>query len=685
MKYLHLSLLLPVLLLSDVCAETIVRMELQQGSKVNNVDLKLFNSAAPLTAASFLKYADAPHVFNGANTPTGSYSNTFIHGITTTGPQFVLGGKFSYTPAGGTFECANCTADPLFEDFMGGLQLVTDDAAIPKEVFKPHVRATIAMEASDGGSSPNEWHINITDNNTGFLANLFTVFGEVINDTMSVVDGISTNPDVTLEDRTDIHFSFNVLPLVNEAMASTPLVNIAEENLVKVNSVKRLFAITSDIVASISADTNFGVVFVNTDNQAAITIENTGENDLTITDIASSDVLAAPFSIALPNNCIGATLNPSSTMSSTCTFMVDFNSVNEVTVSDSFNIEFSFAGGTTLENENLSYSYTVAGQASTVVQPVISPDSTQIDFGNVQLNSTDQQSIRVTNTGTTELVISALNISGVDAAAFTAGGNCLSIGSISPAASCQITMELRPDSLNEKLAVLTIDSNDPDQATIAIQLKGSGDKDADGIAFLEEEAGPNGGDNNNDGVIDSQQSNVASFITVNKDYFSLVTEDTFVISSIKMVSDDNFDTPPVEVNFNNGVFEFEVVLNQLAAVIEVGFILPKSVLPDSYYLFGSTDDNVIPHWFRYSAVQLFPNSELLALDGSKIARSIIKLIVQDGGPGDADGIVNGVIKIGPGAPSFSTKSSSGGSGVGNPLFFVLLITLLVMSRPRKQT
>ncbi len=152
---------------------TIVRFATDLG----NIDMELFDRAAPQTVANFLGYVNR-----------GDYNNTFIH---RSEPGFVI--------QGGGFR-----ADP---DLAQITTKVPQQAPVPNE-FSPqrsNVRSTVAMaklpETAPGGgpdSATSEFFVNLEDNsaNLDFQNGGFTVFARVINNTMTTADAIAGLPRV---------------------------------------------------------------------------------------------------------------------------------------------------------------------------------------------------------------------------------------------------------------------------------------------------------------------------------------------------------------------------------------------------------------------------------------------------------------------------------------------------------
>ena len=146
---------------------------------LGDVDVDLFEDAAPATVANFLSYVN-----------NGSYVDSFIHRSV---PGFVVqGGGFTFK---GGVVAAIPTAPPVINE--PGLS---------------NVRGTIAMAKVGGNpnSATSQWFINLADNpgldtdNGGF-----TVFGQVTGAGMTVIDAIAALPIWTGGG------ALNELPLIN--------------------------------------------------------------------------------------------------------------------------------------------------------------------------------------------------------------------------------------------------------------------------------------------------------------------------------------------------------------------------------------------------------------------------------------------------------------------------------------
>ena len=150
---------------TPVVNATIVEFQTSQG----NFQVNLFDSSTPETVNNFLQYIDEQH-----------YTNSLVHRVSS---DFVVQGG-GYT----------------FEGSLPLTRLETNSAVINEPVYS-NVRGTIAMAKL--GDSPNsatdQWFFNLKNSNTGTAneGNLdlqnggFTVFGQVIDDGMDIIEKIS--------------------------------------------------------------------------------------------------------------------------------------------------------------------------------------------------------------------------------------------------------------------------------------------------------------------------------------------------------------------------------------------------------------------------------------------------------------------------------------------------------------
>jgi len=425
---------------------------------------------------------------------------------------------------------------------------------------------------------------------------------------------------------------------------------------------------------SISADIMKAVI--GTSIQSVITIKNKDSMSHSIGAIATTDTIDAPFSI-IADTCSNVTL----VQNAECTLSIQFSPQSENIFNDTFNIE--------LVDLVLSYSFSLRGQGGQTIQN-IAPSLETVEFGESQLYDPsnpltyEQIVVLVNNDGGLDLEILAMSLDGADASDFEIFDNCVTFSPVVPGGFCVLPVNFKPLTIGEKSATITIISDDPDENPLVIPISGTASIDTDGVPVAIEDAAPNGGDGNNDGVLDSIQNNVASLPGINGAYMTLVTSTGTMISDISVLSNDQLVTPPDSVQFNLGVLDFKLEDLSVGGTADVGVILPPGYVASTYYKYGPTPDNINPHWYEFmfdgtTGAVLIGNAVITSPDGTIIERNLIKLFFKDGVRGDADLSENGVI-IDPGAPVVS----SGDTGSGSMNFWLLsfLTVIFILLRMR---
>ncbi|MGI9201715.1 MAG: peptidylprolyl isomerase [Woeseiaceae bacterium] len=182
-------------LLPPISSATIVEVETNLGT----FQVNLYDTDTPATVANFLAYVQ-----------DGNYSDSVIHRSVA---GFIVQG-------GGLTTDGNAT-----------LSEITARAPVQNEPVFANVRGTIAMAklASGPDTATSQWFFNLSDN-TANLDNQnggFTVFGQVIDDGMTVVDAIAAVPTFNNV------FGLNDFPLQNYTPPN-PLLN---DNLVIITSI----------------------------------------------------------------------------------------------------------------------------------------------------------------------------------------------------------------------------------------------------------------------------------------------------------------------------------------------------------------------------------------------------------------------------------------------------------------
>lgn len=102
--------------------------------------------------------------------------------------------------------------------------------------------------------------------------------------------------------------------------------------------------------------------------------------------------------------------------------------------------------------------------------PDITVSPTAVDFGDVQSGLDETQTVTVSNDGGGSLGINSISISGVDAGDYMQSNNCTTVAA---GDSCQIDVTYFASGEGPSAATLSIDSTDPDEATVDVPLDGN--------------------------------------------------------------------------------------------------------------------------------------------------------------------------------------------------------------------
>lgn len=201
----------------------------------------------------------------------------------------------------------------------------------------------------------------------------------------------------------------------------------------------------------------FGTQVVGTpSSQSQVNISNTGSADLTITSLVLSGSNVADFTLTNPSG-LPATVPPGTTMNVYLTFK---------------------PGGTGSRSALLTVNDNAPGSPQTVqingtgIAPVFSITPFSLGFGNINANSDHKDmTLTVKNTGTADLVLSNLGLTGNNAAEFSVSP--AAPVTISAGSSTTLTVTFTPTSTGTKSATLAITHNA--SATVQnIGLSGTG-------------------------------------------------------------------------------------------------------------------------------------------------------------------------------------------------------------------
>lgn len=218
-----------------------------------------------------------------------------------------------------------------------------------------------------------------------------------------------------------------------------------------------LTATGTQAVASVNpASRNFGTQPVGDPTSSqSFTVSNTGLDPLEVTELGFGG--ADPGSFGLTGStCHGASL----ANNESCTVSVRFNPTS--------------AGS---KSATLTFGHNGSGDSAATLTgiglaPVASPSTTEIDFGQVVMGDTsDPETVTLTNTGTANLVIGTTSVSGPGSDSFDVTDDDCAGATVAPDASCTITVTFTGGDSGTTTASLSTIHNATDSPTV-ISLTG---------------------------------------------------------------------------------------------------------------------------------------------------------------------------------------------------------------------
>ncbi|MBD3276486.1 MAG: hypothetical protein GF372_14315 [Candidatus Marinimicrobia bacterium] len=147
-------------------------------------------------------------------------------------------------------------------------------------------------------------------------------------------------------------------------------------------------------------------------------------------------------------------------------------------------------------------------------------------------------------------------------------------------------------------------------------------------------------DGNSDGIPDSEQQQVHSFPGFDGENMLTLQTSDGIIDSVTGVEAPEYENPDYVALFEDNFIDGTISNLSPAGTAEVTCYLPEGRQPESFWMFGPTQGHPEPHWYEFT----FDGSTGAETDSNRVI-----LHLKDGGPGDSDGIANGVITFSGGA------------------------------------
>ncbi len=203
---------------------------------------------------------------------------------------------------------------------------------------------------------------------------------------------------------------------------------------------------------------DFGTLYLGQIKLATVTIRNTGNAAMTI-----SDPLLAIVRGGNSNEFVTLNLCPKSLAAGkSCTMVVTF-------IAGPF---YTPQTATLTIKDSAPGSPQTVPLTATVINPVASFNPNSLAFGNVKTTTgTSTKSIAVTSAGGTALSITSVGVTGKNAGDFSVSSNC--VGTFNPKAGCSISVTFRPSAKGARSATLVVTDNE-EGSPRSIPLSGTG-------------------------------------------------------------------------------------------------------------------------------------------------------------------------------------------------------------------
>ena len=228
-------------------------------------------------------------------------------------------------------------------------------------------------------------------------------------------------------------------------------------------------AVTDSVTPFTDNQIAFGSVTQNLSATQTVTVTNDGNADLTLGPIAAANPLVAPFSIGT-DSCSNQVLAPTDA----CSFQVLF----EPTATGSFNDVLDVPSD---DPDLPMVAVSVTGTGAPVpvgdisVTDSVSPaGDLEVGYGDVNVASSVNQTITVTNAGTGNLVMGTVGAPNGVGAPFSIVTNTCSGQTLAPAATCTVVVAFAPGAELPYNDSFNIPSDDPDEAAVTVAVSGTG-------------------------------------------------------------------------------------------------------------------------------------------------------------------------------------------------------------------
>lgn len=230
-------------------------------------------------------------------------------------------------------------------------------------------------------------------------------------------------------------------------------------------------AVADSVAPADDGEVPFGVLVAGGVANQTVTVSNIGTADLVLGQVAQADPLAAPFSVQA-DNCSGQTLVPAAN----CTFGLRFEPVAAGNFTDLFDIPSNDADSPSVLVEVTGTGTALAAPNIRITDPTPPGEDRQFTFEDVREGGSFDRTLTIVNSGNADLVIGTIGQANSLAApfSFVAGQDHCSGQLLAPTALCTVRLRFEPAALGAATDAFDVPSNDPDEASVTVNVSGTG-------------------------------------------------------------------------------------------------------------------------------------------------------------------------------------------------------------------
>ena len=297
------------------------------------------------------------------------------------------------------------------------------------------------------------------------------------------VPAAGTSPEflVTADDVGELEIRVGALRLdliartANGDIAPAPIGEITTDcvQLPDQNNLLQTVTVGGDVVETprisiTPEDISFGSVQAGLSAQQSVTITNTGNTGLGLTNIFVDGTDADVFTVT--NQC-GSSLAPEAS----CAVDVTFAPSTEGTRNATLTIEST-------DPENESVSVPLSGKGTLAPTPEISVTPESVDLGRVLSGTSATAQVTVDNNGNAALQIDSITLTGANAADFIQTNDCTTVAA---GESCTVDLNYTAGAPGVSNATLVVRSNDPETAETSVSVTAESYEEPTGGSELE--------------------------------------------------------------------------------------------------------------------------------------------------------------------------------------------------------